>query len=80
MACEGGGNGGGGGDETSTLSPKSKLKFLCSYGGKILPRPTDGHLKYVGGETRVIAMQRDIKFSGFYSSIFLPLFFRLRFF
>ncbi|XP_022943000.1 uncharacterized protein LOC111447867 [Cucurbita moschata] len=64
MACEGGGNGGGGGgDETSTLSPKSKLKFLCSYGGKILPRPTDGHLKYVGGETRVIAMQRDIKFS-----------------
>ncbi|KAA0060593.1 PB1 domain-containing protein [Cucumis melo var. makuwa] len=62
MASEAGGGGSGGGDETPLLSPRSKLKFLCSYGGKILPRPTDGHLKYVGGETRVIAMPRDIKF------------------
>ncbi|XP_023552804.1 uncharacterized protein LOC111810329 [Cucurbita pepo subsp. pepo] len=61
MASEGGSNGGG--DETPSLSPRSKFKFLCSYGGKILPRPSDGHLKYVGGETRVIALPRDIKFS-----------------
>lgn len=44
-------------------SPKSKVKFLCSHGGKILPRPSDGQLKYVGGETRVLAVPRDIKFS-----------------
>ncbi|XP_019170371.1 PREDICTED: uncharacterized protein LOC109165864 [Ipomoea nil] len=43
-------------------SPKDKIKFLCSHGGKIVPRPTDGHLKYVGGETRVISVPRDIKF------------------
>lgn len=75
MASEAGGGGSGGGDETPLLSPRSKLKFLCSYGGKILPRPTDGHLKYVGGETRVIAMPRDIKFPGFCSSIFSPFFY-----
>nr|GMD82988.1 uncharacterized protein LOC109165864 [Ipomoea batatas] len=43
-------------------SPKDRIKFLCSLGGKIIPRPTDGHLKYVGGETRVISIPRDIKF------------------
>ncbi|XP_030506571.2 uncharacterized protein LOC115721418 [Cannabis sativa] len=44
-------------------SPKNKFKFLCSHGGRILPRPADGHLKYVGGETRVIAVPRHISFS-----------------
>ncbi|KAI3755168.1 hypothetical protein L1987_54963 [Smallanthus sonchifolius] len=43
-------------------SPRSKVKFLCSHGGKILPRPADGHLKYVGGETRVISVPRNITF------------------
>nr|XP_010927835.1 uncharacterized protein LOC105049785 [Elaeis guineensis] len=49
-------------DEES-LSPKNRLKLLCSYGGKILPRPSDGHLKYVGGETRVLVAPRSISFS-----------------
>ncbi|WCJ18613.1 Octicosapeptide/Phox/Bem1p family protein [Euphorbia peplus] len=55
---------GGGGDEAAISSPKGiRIKFLCSYGGKILPRHTDGQLKYVGGETRVIGVPRHIKFS-----------------
>ncbi|KAJ0773473.1 hypothetical protein HanOQP8_Chr03g0099701 [Helianthus annuus] len=45
-------------------SPRSKVKFLCSHGGKILPRPADGHLKYVGGETRVVSVPRTITFTG----------------
>ncbi|KAK9065884.1 hypothetical protein SSX86_015286 [Deinandra increscens subsp. villosa] len=45
-------------------SPRTKVKFLCSYGGKILPRPADAHLKYVGGETRVISVPRNITFTG----------------
>ncbi|PIA47163.1 hypothetical protein AQUCO_01400095v1 [Aquilegia coerulea] len=57
MAAEGGGN------EETSLSPKNRIKFLCSHGGKILPRPPDGQLKYVGGETRVVAVPRDIIFS-----------------
>ncbi|XP_015082056.1 uncharacterized protein LOC107025813 [Solanum pennellii] len=48
---------------SSPTSPKSRIKFLCSQGGKILPQPADGHLKYVGGETRVISVPRDIKLS-----------------
>ncbi|XP_043703634.1 uncharacterized protein LOC122653761 [Telopea speciosissima] len=38
-------------------------KFLCSYGGKILPRYPDGKLRYVGGEIRVLAVDRSISFA-----------------
>ncbi|KZV29621.1 Kinase superfamily protein with octicosapeptide/Phox/Bem1p domain isoform 1 [Dorcoceras hygrometricum] len=39
-----------------------KVKFLCSFGGKILPRPSDGNLRYVGGQTRIISMRRGASF------------------
>ncbi|RVW25636.1 putative serine/threonine-protein kinase SIS8 [Vitis vinifera] len=29
-------------------SSSTKMKVLCSFGGKILPRPSDGKLRYVG--------------------------------
>ncbi|KAJ6813689.1 uncharacterized protein M6B38_367975 [Iris pallida] len=45
-------------NEDSLSSPKNRMKLLCSYGGKILPRPSDGMLKYVGGETRVVSVPR----------------------
>ncbi|CAL5410527.1 unnamed protein product [Camellia sinensis] len=38
----------------------TKVKFLCSFGGKILPRPSDGKLRYVGGETRIIRVSKGI--------------------
>ncbi|KAI4311375.1 hypothetical protein MLD38_036278 [Melastoma candidum] len=41
-------------------SLSSKLKFLCSYGGRILPRPCDGRLRYVGGETRIISIRSNV--------------------
>lgn len=40
-----------------------KVKFMCSYGGKIHPRPHDNHLAYVGGETKILAVDRSIKFT-----------------
>lgn len=49
---------------SAPASPRNKVKLLCSHGGKILPRTTDGHLKYVGGETRIVSFPRDINFSG----------------
>ncbi|XWS40402.1 hypothetical protein CRYUN_Cryun18bG0138100 [Craigia yunnanensis] len=52
-----------GGDEGVASSPRSRVKFLCSYGRKIFPRPGDANLKYVGGETRVVAVPQEIKFS-----------------
>lgn len=44
---------------TSSASSE-KLKFLCSFGGKVLPRPSDGKLRYVGGETRIVRVRKDI--------------------
>ncbi|KAK6236088.1 PB1 domain - like 10 [Theobroma cacao] len=51
-----------GGDDS--VSGK-KVKFLCSFGGKILPRPSDGMLRYVGGQTRIISLRRDVSFNDF---------------
>ncbi|XP_068648049.1 uncharacterized protein [Aristolochia californica] len=39
-----------------------RVKFLCSFGGSILPRPLDGKLRYVGGETRIVSTPRDINY------------------
>lgn len=74
MAGEIGGTGGGscGGDSDAPSSPRNRVKFLCSHGGRILPRPADGHLKYVGGDTRVVALSRSITFAGaHFVSLFL---------
>ncbi|ERN18102.1 hypothetical protein AMTR_s00046p00232890 [Amborella trichopoda] len=40
-----------------------KVKFMCSYGGKIHPRPHDNQLTYVGGDTKILAIDRNIKFA-----------------
>ncbi|XP_071696582.1 uncharacterized protein [Rutidosis leptorrhynchoides] len=47
-----------------------KVKFLCSYGGKILPRPSDGMLRYVGGDTRIISVRRDVGFNELIQKMF----------
>ncbi|KAL7589127.1 hypothetical protein Lser_V15G38111 [Lactuca serriola] len=39
-----------------------RVKILCSFNGGILPRPQDGKLRYVGGETRILSVPRDIAF------------------
>ncbi len=38
-----------------------KMKFLCNFGGRILlPRPTNCKLRYVGGETRIVSIRKNI--------------------
>ncbi|XP_024529965.1 uncharacterized protein LOC112346102 [Selaginella moellendorffii] len=49
-------------ESLSPPCPNSKIKIMCSYGGRILPRPHDGQLRYVGGETRILLWQRSISF------------------
>ncbi|XP_022755398.1 uncharacterized protein LOC111303416 [Durio zibethinus] len=39
-----------------------RVKFLCSFLGSILPRPQDGKLRYVGGETRIVSVPMDIRY------------------
>ncbi|XP_019415476.1 PREDICTED: uncharacterized protein LOC109326975 [Lupinus angustifolius] len=48
------------GDESVSVKT---LKLMCRYGGKILPRPSDGMLRYVGGQTRIISVKRDVSFN-----------------
>lgn len=42
-----------------------KVKFMCSYGGKIQPRPHDNQLSYIGGDTKILSVDRNIKFGAF---------------
>ncbi|KAL3654440.1 hypothetical protein CASFOL_004121 [Castilleja foliolosa] len=35
-----------------------KLRLMCSYGGHIVPRPHDKTLCYIGGDTRMIVIDR----------------------
>ncbi|CAK7344566.1 unnamed protein product [Dovyalis caffra] len=39
-----------------------RVKLLCSFLGSIMPRPQDGKLRYVGGETRIVSLPRDISY------------------
>ncbi|MED6180820.1 hypothetical protein PIB30_013903 [Stylosanthes scabra] len=57
---EDGGSGSGSVDESVS---GRKVKFMCSFGGRILPRPSDGMLRYVGGKTRIISVRRDVRFN-----------------
>ncbi|XP_059636264.1 uncharacterized protein LOC132278488 [Cornus florida] len=50
------------GSVPSSNDENPRVKFLCSFSGSILPRPQDGKLRYVGGETRIVSVPRDITF------------------
>ncbi|KAI3755495.1 hypothetical protein L1987_55296 [Smallanthus sonchifolius] len=51
------------GNNNNSNSNNYKVKLMCSYGGKIHPRPHDNQLAYIGGETKILAVDRSIKFS-----------------
>ncbi|KAK9080524.1 hypothetical protein SSX86_000282 [Deinandra increscens subsp. villosa] len=50
-------------NSVNNSSSPATVKFLYSYGGKILPRPTDGKLRYIGGHTRVLAADRSVSYA-----------------
>ncbi|PIN03520.1 hypothetical protein CDL12_23959 [Handroanthus impetiginosus] len=43
--------------------PPQKLRLMCSYGGHIVPRPHDKTLCYIGGDTRIIVIDRHTSLS-----------------
>lgn len=49
---------------TQKANSGKTVKFLYSYGGKIVPRLTDGKLRYAGGFNRVLAVDRSISYAG----------------
>jgi len=48
-------------------SGSTRMKFLCNFGGRFLPRPIDGKLRYVGGEKHLIQISRGISWQGLIS-------------
>lgn len=50
------------GDEAGCGGGAGKVKLMCSFGGRIAPRPGDGALRYVGGQTRLISIPRAASF------------------
>ncbi|XP_059292805.1 protein PAL OF QUIRKY [Lycium ferocissimum] len=40
-----------------------RARFMCSFGGKIMLRPHDNQLRYVGGDTRIVAVNRHTTFA-----------------
>lgn len=45
-------------DDPIAPVPGAKLRLMCSYGGHIIPRPHDKSLCYVGGDTRIVVVDR----------------------
>lgn len=46
-----------------TTAPQPSARFMCSFGGKIILRPHDNQLRYVGGDTRIVAVNRHTTFA-----------------
>ncbi|GAB4826831.1 hypothetical protein Ancab_033710 [Ancistrocladus abbreviatus] len=66
------------GTDSVTSTPRSlsqndhhqpRVRFMCSFGGKILPRPHDNQLRYVGGDTKIVAVSRTTTFSALLSKL-----------
>ncbi|KAK6921225.1 PB1 domain [Dillenia turbinata] len=49
--------------------PPPKLRLMCSYGGHIIPRPHSKTLTYIGGETRIVVVDRTLALSSLYSRL-----------
>ncbi|OIW16027.1 hypothetical protein TanjilG_04562 [Lupinus angustifolius] len=45
-------------DEVLPPVPGGKIRLMCSYGGHIMPRPHDKSLCYIGGDTRIVVVDR----------------------
>ncbi|CAJ2652257.1 PB1 domain protein [Trifolium pratense] len=42
-------------------SNSNRVKLMCSYGGKIQPRLHDHHFTYIGGDTKILTVDRSVK-------------------
>lgn len=46
-----------------------KVKLMCSYGGKIHHRPHDRQLSYIGGDTKILTVDRSINYANLLSKL-----------
>lgn len=50
-------------------APPAKVRLMVSYGGRIQPRPHDHQLSYVNGETKILSLERPLRFADFASRL-----------
>lgn len=43
----------------------AKVRLMVSYGGRIQPRPHDNQLSYVNGDTKILSIERPLRFPDF---------------
>ncbi|KAK8960932.1 hypothetical protein KSP40_PGU006621 [Platanthera guangdongensis] len=48
--------------EETPQQAAGRVKLMCSYGGRIQPRQHDNQLAYFGGETKILAVDRSVRF------------------
>ncbi|KAJ4775567.1 Octicosapeptide/Phox/Bem1p family protein [Rhynchospora pubera] len=46
-----------------------RVKLMISYGGRIQPRPHDNQLSYLNGETKILSVDRSMRFLDFHSKL-----------
>ncbi|KAL8483162.1 hypothetical protein ACS0TY_026008 [Phlomoides rotata] len=56
-------------DHPLPSNPGAKLRLMCSYGGHIIPRPHDKSLCYVGGDTRIVVVDRQSSLAELHSRL-----------
>lgn len=62
-------------NDSLASSPRSeydnqpRVRFMCTFGGRILPRPPDNQLCYVGGDNRMVAVHRHTTFASLLSKL-----------
>jgi hypothetical protein len=45
--------------------PPAKVRLMVSYGGRIQPRPHDNQLSYVNGDTKILSIERPLRYADF---------------
>ncbi|GMI83504.1 PIGMENT DEFECTIVE 331 [Hibiscus trionum] len=60
-------------DPALPTSLHSKLRLMCSYGGTIVPRPHDKVLCYMGGDTRMVVVDRHTTLASLHHRLSLSL-------
>ncbi|KAF3341778.1 PB1 domain-containing protein [Carex littledalei] len=50
-------------------SVAGRVKLMISYGGRIQLRPHDNQLSYVNGETKILSIDRSMRYADFHSKI-----------
>ncbi|XBI73881.1 hypothetical protein VPH35_067537 [Triticum aestivum] len=53
---------GASGSGSASATAERRLRMMCSHGGCFAPCAADGAVRYVGGETRVLAVPRGVSF------------------